>query len=292
MSKVFSLLAVVQIMIIGYLLANTNDASINYQDQEIVKVEVETPEPVEEIKEEVTKVEEKVIEKDPYDYFIPERRIISGNGIDIDKNINAIATLGEVMLENPLVIRGFERLVRDQFYNFYSDFIKEADLNPEEQLMLFQHMAQAMQDNMKSFMKAIGENMDRMTEFRNGPPIELLQGIRENNLMLKDNLIGSLGEDNFSLFEQYHKEKSAAEEFSRLERRLKSGKMPLQDNQKDELRQAFLDQQVSPFADTPYEQQMDRKPLYETTEGILDSKQQENFRKSRKRHNRIYLLPF
>ena len=292
MIKIFSLSAVIQLVVIGYLLANNDQTSIDYQNQEIVKVEVEeTPEPVrEEI--EVVKVAVKEPEKDPYDYFIPERRIISGNGIDLDKNINAIATLGEVMLENPLVIRGFERLVRDQFYNFYSDFIKEADLSPEEQLMLFQFMSQAMQNNMKSFMKAMGENMDRISEFRNGPPIELLQGIKENNLALKDNLISSLGGDNFQLFEQYHKEKSAAEAFTRLERRLTSSKMPLQEDQKDDLRQAFLDQQVSPFSSTPYEQQMDQKPLYESTEGILDSKQQENFRKSRKRHNRIYLLPF
>ena len=131
-----------------------------------------------------------------------------------------------------------------------------------------------------------------MSEFRNGPPVELVQGIRENNLQLREDLINSIGEEKFSLFEQYHKEKSAAEEFMRLSNSLERNKMPLEDAQKASLRQVFISQQSSPFSERTYEQQQDRQSLYEGTENVLNEKQQESFKNSRKRHKRIYLLPF
>ncbi|MCH2207354.1 MAG: hypothetical protein MK132_15970 [Lentisphaerales bacterium] len=292
MTKLLAFMAILQLAVIGYFLNSGGEASVLYKNEEVVKVYKEFVEPEEAPKVLEIEKETAEVEKKSYDYFIPERRIISGNGIELDKNINALATLGQVMLENPLMIRAFERLVREQFYHFYSDFIKEADLSPEEQLQLFQYMAEAMQENMKSFMKAIGENMDRMSEFRNGPPLELVQGIRENNLQLKEDLIGSIGEEKFNLFEQYHKEKSAAEDFLRLSQRLERGKIPLDDSQKVELRQIFVEQQVSPFATGTYEQQQDHQSLYDNTEGVLNEKQQESFKSSHKRHKRVYLLPF
>jgi hypothetical protein len=290
MKIVLVLVAFVQLSLIAYL--STSKAEVTLPQTELVVKKVELVVKPEKVEERIVVAALPNVQKS-LDYHIPERRVISGDGIELDKNINALGALGEVMLENPLMVRGIEKLVRNQFFDFYSGFIQEADLSPYEQAELFRLMSQAMQQNLKSMMKAIGENMGQMQGmFRDGPPPELLTGIKENNLALKDDLVASLGEEKFELFEQYHNEKSAAEDYLRLERSLTRKKTPLDDSQKESLRQTFLDDQHSPFEEDTYGQRLNNDSLYEETGQILNDDQQESFKKSRKKHKRIYLLPF
>lgn len=233
---------------------------------------------------------------DPYDFVIPERRLATqGNSegmVDLDKNINALATFGEAFMENPIVLRGIEKAIREQFYTFYGDFVKEADLTPEEQIELFKLMSETMQNNVKSFMTELGKNMGKMQEaFKDGPPPEMIEGIMANNLAMKDGMIASMGQEKFDLFEQYHKEKSAAESFNRLKGQMSREKTPLSKDQEDSLRGVFLDSQPSPFQESSYTEK-GTADMSDKTGDILDEKQQNSFKNSHKRMNRLLLMPF
>ena len=234
-------------------------------------------------------------DKDPFDFDIPERRLVTQGKnsrlVSLDKGVNAIGTLGEAFMENPIVLRGIEKLIREQFYTFYGDFVKEANLTPEEQIELFKLMSETMQENVKSFMTELGKNMGQMQEaFKNGPPAELIEGIKNNNLAMREGLISSMGQEKFDLFEQYHKEKSAAESFNRLKNKMKRDKTPLSETQEHDLRVVFVENQPSPFQEGSYSGESN--DLSEKTGGILDEKQQSSFKNSRKRMNRLLLLPF
>lgn len=234
-------------------------------------------------------------DKDPFDFDIPERRLVTQGKnsrlVSLDKGVNAIGTLGEAFMENPIVLRGIEKLIREQFYTFYGDFVKEANLTPEEQIELFKLMSETMQENVKSFMTELGKNMGQMQEaFKNGPPAELIEGIKNNNLAMREGLISSMGQEKFDLFEQYHKEKSAAESFNRLKNKMKRDKTPLSETQEQDLRVVFVENQPSPFQEGSYSGESN--DLSEKTGGILDEKQQSSFKNSRKRMNRLLLLPF
>lgn len=280
----------IQIIGLGYLLSSSN-SSQEISSEDRVQLYVDMP-LLEEQSVEVMVPEPPVEQTKKYEYRIPNRRIISGNGVELDKNINAMGTLGEELLENPLMVRSLEKLVRNQFFNFYGDFIKEADLSPYEQTEFFKLMSQVMQQNMKSLMKAIGENMGQVDQFRNGPPPSFMEGVKENNLVLKDDLIGVMGEEKFGLFEQYHKEKSAAEEFLKVESYLKKSETPLDEDQSNQLRQVFLDQHASPFAEQTYEKQLNYESSYSDAGAVLNKDQQKKFKQKKMRHNRVYLLPF
>ena len=279
-----------QVCLTGYFLSNGVEEK-GLESPEKIRVYVEIPE----IDNEVVRVNVPAPLKKKqktFDYKIPERRIYTGNGIELDKNINAVGIFGEAMLENPLMVRGLEKLVRNQFFHFYADFIKEADLTPQEQAELFKLMAQAMEDNLKSMMAALGEDMGQMSELKNGPPPSLVEGVKENNLALKENLIMTLGQEKFELFEQYHKEKSAAQEFMRVSDRLKRSEVPLDQDQEDGMRQLFIDNQHSPFSEETYSDQINYSPMYEQSSEVLNDDQQKVFKRSRKKHDKVYLLPF
>ena len=233
---------------------------------------------------------------DPFDFVIPDRRLATqGNSkgmVDLDKNINAMSTFGEAFMGNPIVLRGIEKAIREQFYTFYGDFVKEADLTPEEQIELFKLMSETMQNNVKSFMTELGKNMGKMQEaFKDGSPPEMIEGIMANNLAMKEGMIASMGQEKFELFEQYHKEKSAAESFNRLKGKMKREKTPLSEDQENNLRGVFLESQPSPFQEASYTEQ-GNPDLSEKTGEILDDKQQDSFKNSRKRMNRLLLMPF
>ncbi|MCM8534597.1 MAG: hypothetical protein NE334_01535 [Lentisphaeraceae bacterium] len=284
------ILLFIQIVGLGYLLSSSKNTQ-EVASENRVQLYVEMP-LLEEQTVELIVPEPPVEQTKKYEYRIPNRRIISGNGVELDKNVNAIGTLGEELLENPLMVRSLEKLVRDQFFNFYGDFIKEADLSPYEQAEFFKLMSQVMQQNMKSLMKAIGENMGEVTQFRNGPPPSFMEGVKENNLVLKSDLIGVMGEEKFGVFEQYYKEKSAAEEFLKVQSYLKRSEMPLNEDQSDQLRQVFLDQHASPFDAQTYEKQINYESSYNDAESVLNKDQQKKFKQKKMRHNRVYLLPF
>ena len=237
-----------------------------------------------------------VKDEDPFSFMIPARRLAtqgeSKGMIDLDKNINALSTFGEAFMENPIVLRGIEKAIRRQFYTFYGDFVKEANLTPEEQIELFKMMSETMQSNFKSFMTELGKNMGKMEEtFKNGPPPELLEGIKTNNLAMKENMIASMGQEKFDLFEQYHKEKSAAESFNNLKGKLNREKAPLSDDQETDLRGVFLENQASPFQEASY-LEGGSPDVSEKTSTILDEKQQKSFKGGRKKMNRLLLMPF
>ncbi|MCM8540855.1 MAG: hypothetical protein NE328_11325 [Lentisphaeraceae bacterium] len=234
--------------------------------------------------------------EDPFNFEIPDRRLAtqgeSKGMIDLDKNINALSTFGEAFMENPIVLRGIEKAIRRQFYTFYGDFVKEADLTPEQQIELFKLMSETMQSNFKSFMTELGKNMGKMEEtFKNGPPPELIEGIMTNNLAMKENMIANMGQEKFELFEQYHKEKSAAESFNNLKNKMKREKTPLSESQETDLRGVFINNQASPFQESSYTEGASAD-LSGKTGDILDEKQQKSYKGSRKKSNRLLLMPF
>lgn len=287
-------LFIVQLAVLGYLGVNKSITAGKVPEVEL-KVSVVS----EDISNETVVISTPPVpvkEVDPYSFEIPDRRLAtqgeSKGMVDLDKNINALSTLGEAFMENPIVLRGIEKAIRSQFFSFYGDFVKEANLTPEQQIELFKLMSETMQSNFKSFMTELGKNMGKMEEtFKNGPPPELIEGIKNNNLAMKDSMIATMGEEKFELFEQYHKEKSAAESFNRLKGRMKREKTPLNTDQEDELRTVFVDNQPSPFQESSYSEG-GNPDLSEKTNGILDEKQQESFKNSRKRSNRLLLMPF
>ena len=286
-------LLVIQLAVLGYLGVNK---SVGQQGAEAeIKVSVIMPD-ISNEKVVVNTPPVPVKDEDPFNFMIPDRRLAtqgkSKGMIDLDKNINALSTLGEAFMDNPIVLRGIEKAIRNQFYTFYGDFVKEANLTPEEQIELFKLMSETMQNNFKSFMTELGKNMGKMEEtFKNGPPPELIAGIMENNLAMKDNMIATMGQEKFELFEQYHKEKSAAESFNRLKGKMKREKTPLSENQETELRGVFLDSQASPFEEESYSEE-GNPDVSSKTGDILDEKQQESFKNQRKRMNRLLLMPF
>jgi len=294
MKKALAGLLVVQIAVLGYIAVNKSISSSADQKVEI-NISVITPD----ISNEKAVVKIPPVPKtdeDPLDFEIPDRRLATkGNSkgmIDLDKNINAMSTFGEAFMGNPIVLRGIEKAIREQFYTFYGDFVKEADLTPEEQIELFKLMSETMQNNVKSFMTELGKNMGKMEEtFRNGPPPEMIEGIMANNLAMKEGMIASMGQEKFELFEQYHKEKSAAESFNRLKGRMDREKTPLSEQQENDLRGVFLESQPSPFQETSYTEQ-GNSDVSDKTGDILDEKQQNSFKNSRKRMNRLLLMPF
>ena len=283
-------LLVVQIGAAGYFLVGKKAAALN-SDQVNMQVAVIVPE----IDEEVVSItvpglpEEEV---DPFDFDIPDRRNLDGRRtINLDKNVNVMERMGEAMMDNPVFLRGIEKAIRKQFAEFYADFVKEANLTPEEQIELFKIMSAAMQENIRSMMSAMGENMEKMEEmFSSGPPAELIEGIKENNLQLKDGFIATLGQERFELFEQYHIEKSAAESFTRMKNRLNRRKVPLTADQEEQMRQVMLEEQRSPFREESYENTKNHPS--EKTGGILNEQQQKVFEGTRQKHNRLLLLPF
>ena len=294
MTKALAGLFIVQVAVLGYLAVNKSISNSGGQAVEL-NVSIISPD----ISNEKAIVSIPPVPKkdvDPFDFEIPNRRLATqGNSkgmIDLDKNINAFATFGEAFMENPIVLRGIEKAIREQFYTFYGDFVKEADLTPEEQIELFKLMSETMQSNVKSFMTELGKNMGKMQEtFKDGPPPEMIEGIMANNMAMKEGMIASMGQEKFELFEQYHKEKSAAESFNRLKGQMKRNETPLSEDQESNLRGVFLESQPSPFQETSYKEQ-GNPDLSEKTGTILDEKQQNSFKNSRKRMNRLLLMPF
>lgn len=287
-------LLVLQVAFLGYLGVGKSMQSANAPEVELKvtlmnpdlsneKVLIDTP-PV------------PVKDEDPFNFEIPDRRLAtqgkSKGMIDLDKNINALSTLGEAFMENPIVLRGIEKAIRRQFFTFYGDFVKEADLTPEEQIELFKLMSETMQSNFKSFMTELGKDMGKMEEtFKNGPPPELIEGIMTNNMAMKESMIANMGQEKFELFEQYHKEKSAAESFNNLKNKMNREKTPLNENQETELRSVFINNQASPFQESSYTES-GNADFSDKTGDILDEKQQKSYKDSRKRMNRLLLMPF
>ena len=294
MKKILILALIGQTALLGYF--SINAFSEKHADSNIeITVSIEIPE----FGNETVLIEPPplpVETADPFDFDIPKRRLATQNKnnriITLDKNINVLGTMGEAMMENPLFMRGIEKAIRRLFAEFYADFVKEADLSPEEQIELFKMMSSTMQDNIKSLMNSMGDNMGDMQEmFRGKSSPELIEGIKDNNLAMKEGFIATLGEERFKLFEQYHKEKSAAESFTRFKQSLKYSKSPMTSEQENDMREVFLDQQQSPFEESTYSNN-ERAPVTNSTSEILNEKQQKTLKNSRKRQNRILLLPF
>ena len=287
-------LLILQVATFGYFIVGKSVTQENAPEQEL-KVTILAPDLSNE-KIVVDTPPVPVKDVDPFNFAIPDRRLATqgeGKGmIDLDKNINALSTFGEAFMENPIVLRGIEKAIRRQFFTFYGDFVKEANLSPEQQIELFKLMSETMQNNFKSLMTELGKNMGKMEEtFKNGPPPELIEGIMTNNLAMKENMIANMGQDKFELFEQYHKEKSAAESFNNLKSRMKREKTPLSETQEADLRSVFIDNQASPFQETSYTES-GAGDLSGKTDGILDEKQQKSYKNSRKKMNRLLLMPF
>ena len=234
---------------------------------------------------------------DEFNFVIPRRRVITREGggklLTIDK-VNVMGTLGETFMENPIIQLGIEKRIRRQLFEFYGDFIRQADLTPQEQQDLFRILSSTTQENVKSMMRAMGENMGDMADIReNGFSTQLMQGMKENNLAMKEELISSFGDENFNLFEQYHIQKSAEERYDRLERRLERDEVPLDEEQKEDMQELILENQRSPFDEETYSQELNKKVLNKNADSLLNEQQLESLQNSR-RHglSRVLLLPW
>ena len=307
MSKILSIVFFIQIAVIAFYSAKPvkTDGNItginievevpNLMNEEVV---VETPALPESYKEASTVSNDKSKHKDdPYNFFIPERRVITEKNplmlISLDKNVNVMAALGDALLNNPLIVRELESKVREMLTAFYGDFIKEADLSPAEQIELFKLLSYTMQENFRSFMSGIGQNMSEFRQaFIDGPPPEIVEALKQNNMQMKEEMIATLGNERFELFEKYHKEKSAAEELITLKKALERSDQSLNEEQEQSLRNVLLEKQTSPFEESSYIQNNDQPDV---TEGILNKEQQKIYKRYRIRRGslkRTMLMPF
>jgi len=278
-NKILSLALAAQAGTLVFLISKPEPKQVLLKPKKLVvqtiKVEKPTPVIVPEVKKIVVATKKSTHK---FNFTIPKRRVITQGNSDkllaLSKEINAMGTLGEAFMENPIIQMGMEKRVRDQLQKFYGDFIRKANLTPAEQQALFQVLSETTQNNVKSMMSAMGDNMQAMRGMgENGFSPELMAGIRDNNLAMKESLLGSMGDEKFAQFEQYHVEKSAAQRYEKMERRLNSREAPLEGEQKEAMRELVLENQPSPFAESTYQQDLNKDGLNKGADSVLDEKQ-------------------
>ena len=275
-------------------------AAIYTSQPELVKsIEVVKPAPVDEvvvpqIKDEVApEVEEvKVVAKNDFNFIIPKRRVITEMGakglININKEVNLMGTLGEAFMDNPLVQMSMEKRSRKMLQDFFADFIKDANLSPEEQLALFQVLGDTMQANMRSLMAAMGENMGMMKDMRkNGLVPELTQGIKENNVAMREELTAQWGDEKSKSFQDYHQSKSLTKSLSSINNQLK-GDNKFNAEQSQQVEELLESRYRSPFEGDSYDESF-RQIQDEEFPEDFNQKQKQAVRSAERRNNGLFL---
>ena len=275
-------------------------AAIYTSQPELVKsIEFVKPAPVDEvvvpqIKDEVAPEVEavKVVAKNDFNFIIPKRRVITEMGakglISINKEVNLMGTLGEAFMDNPLVQMSMEKRSRKMLQNFFADFIKDANLSPEEQLALFQVLGDTMQANMRSLMAAMGENMGMMKDMRkNGLVPELTQGIKENNVAMREELTAQWGDEKSKSFQDYHQSKSLTKSLSSINNQLK-GDNKFNAEQSQQVEELLESRYRSPFEGDSYDESF-RQIQDEEFPEDFNQKQKQAVRSAERRNNGLFL---
>ena len=275
-------------------------AAIYTSQPELVKsIEVVKPAPVDEvvvpqIKDEVAPEVEavKVVAKNDFNFIIPKRRVITEMGakglISINKEVNLMGTLGEAFMDNPLVQMSMEKRSRKMLQDFFADFIKDANLSPEEQLALFQVLGDTMQANMRSLMAAMGENMGMMKDMRkNGLVPVLTQGIKENNVAMREELTAQWGDEKSKSFQDYHQSKSLTKSLSSINNQLK-GDNKFNAEQSQQVEELLESRYRSPFEGDSYDESF-RQIQDEEFPEDFNQKQKQAVRSAERRNNGLFL---
>ena len=290
LNKSLSLALILQATILSAVLFSKPDPVKPVVDTKATIVpEVETV--VEEEQVEVL-VENEPKNEASFNFVIPKRRVITELGskglISIDKEVNLMGTLGEAFMDNPLVKMSMEKRSRKMMRDFFADFIKEANLTPEEQLAFFQILGETMQANMRSFMSAMGENMELMKDMgSNGLVPELTKGIKENNVAMNEQLQQVWGDQRSSEFNAYHRNKSINSSMSRIDNQLK-GDDKLSAEQASQVERILEDRYRNPFDEDSYNQSFNKMQDSDLPEGLND-KQRRVIRFSERKNNGLFL---
>jgi hypothetical protein len=275
-------------------------AMYNSKPEPTKVVAIEKPEEVKplieaEVKEDelpVEKVELKALSKNEFNFVIPERRVITEMGakglISINKEVNLMGTLGEAFMDNPLVQMSMEKRSRKMLQNFFADFIKDANLSPEEQLALFQVLGDTMQANMRSLMAAMGENMELMKNMRkDGLVPELTQGIKENNVAMREELNAQWGDEKSQSFQDFHQSQSLTKSMGNINNKLK-GDDKFTPEQNQQVEKLLESRYRSPFEEDSYDQSFPPLQDDEFPEDFTQ-KQRQAVRSAERRNNGLFL---
>ena len=158
--------------------------------------------------------------------------------------------LGDAFVENPIMRRMFDKMVRKKIYSDYAEFIRQADLTPQQQLEFYKLLSDHFRESMKTMMTGMGENMTEMRTMmqgESGVPDALAASLSESQVALKDNLQGALGDENFDLLRDMSREKKSKENYRRMKNRMKWRGQELSDEQAQEMEVIYSESSPGPL---------------------------------------------